>query len=83
MEITGLSAGTKYFVRAYATNTQGTTYGEQKEFTTNVVAPTVTTLSPINVNQTTATGKGEVTDIMELSVIVYDDGYTTLAFKVN
>ena len=28
-------------------------------------------------------GKGEVTDIMELNVIVYDDGETTLAFQVN
>ena len=28
-------------------------------------------------------GKGEVTDILELSVICYDDGQTTLAFQVN
>ena len=28
-------------------------------------------------------GKGEVTDVINLSVIVYDDGSTTLAFKVN
>ena len=28
-------------------------------------------------------GKGEVTDIIELNVIVYDDGETTLAFQVN
>ena len=39
-----------------------------------------------NVTATTDTytyGKGEVTDIIPLSVIVYDDGSTTLAFKVN
>lgn len=32
--ITGLQANTKYYVRAYATNSKGTAYGEQKEFTT-------------------------------------------------
>ncbi len=39
-----------------------------------------------NVSATTQTytyGKGEVSDEMNLSVIVYDDGQTTLAFKVN
>ena len=33
-QITGLSAATTYFVRAYATNTQGTVYGENRQFTT-------------------------------------------------
>lgn len=33
--ITGLSSGTTYYVRAYATNSQGTSYGEQKSFTTS------------------------------------------------
>ena len=32
--ITGLSDGTSYYVRAYATNSAGTSYGEQKSFTT-------------------------------------------------
>ncbi len=32
--MTGLQANTKYYVRAYATNSKGTTYGEQVEFTT-------------------------------------------------
>ena len=35
--ITGLSQGTTYYVRAYATNSTGTTYGEQKTFTTTSV----------------------------------------------
>lgn len=34
--ITGLSGLTKYYVRAYATNSAGTAYGEQLEFTTLV-----------------------------------------------
>ncbi len=32
--ITGLTANTTYYVRAYATNNTGTSYGEQKSFTT-------------------------------------------------
>jgi hypothetical protein len=34
--ITGLTPGTTYYVRAYATNSQGTAYGAQKTFTTLV-----------------------------------------------
>ena len=33
--ITGLDAGTVYYVRAYATNSYGTSYGSQKNFTTD------------------------------------------------
>lgn len=32
--ITGLTIGTTYYVRAYATNSAGTSYGEQRSFTT-------------------------------------------------
>jgi hypothetical protein len=32
--ITGLTAGTTYFVRAYATNSAGTAYGSEVQFTT-------------------------------------------------
>ena len=38
--ITGLIPGATYYVRAYATNTVGTTYGEQKAFTTQSGPPT-------------------------------------------
>jgi hypothetical protein len=33
--ITGLDANTSYYVRAYATNSEGTAYGNQKSFTTS------------------------------------------------
>lgn len=32
--LTGLTNGTKYYIRAYATNSVGTTYGPTQEFTT-------------------------------------------------
>ena len=35
--ITGLTENTPYYVRAYATNSKGTSYGEQKSFTNNFV----------------------------------------------
>ena len=34
-ELTGLQEGMKYYVRAYAVNSMGTAYGEEKEFTTS------------------------------------------------
>ena len=61
--ITGLSPDTTYYVRAYATNTAGTTYGMQVSFTTNPVPPTVTTQAVTSISATTATGNGNVTDL--------------------
>ena len=61
--LTGLTGNTPYYVRAYATNSQGTAYGEQVAFTTGqtVTQPTVTTTSITAITQTTATGGGNVT----------------------
>ncbi len=41
--ITGLVPATTYFVRAYATNSAGTNYGNQVSFTTSAVLATITT----------------------------------------
>ncbi len=61
--ITGLTANTTYYVRAYATNEKGTSYGEEKSFTTmvNESMPVVTTNEVTNITQTTATSGGNVT----------------------
>ncbi len=56
------------------------------DFQFNGVLPLANSCYVCSVTATTDTytyGKGEVTDIIPLSVIVYDDGSTTLAFKVN
>ncbi len=58
--ITGLTGGTLYYVRAYATNSAGTAYGNQVSFTT-LTLPTVTTDNVTNITQTTATSGGNVT----------------------
>ena len=58
--LTNLSIGTTYYVRAYATNSTGTAYGEQVSFTTGNGLPTVTTTAPTLTDSTVATG-GNVT----------------------
>jgi len=59
--MTGLSPGTTYYVRAYATNTAGTAYGTQVSFTVRASAPTVTTQAVTVITKTTATGNGNIT----------------------
>ncbi len=62
--ITGLTANTTYYVRAYATNSAGTAYGNEISFTTlqNITIPTLTTASVVNISQTTATSGGNITN---------------------
>ena len=63
--LSGLTANTTYYVRAYATNIEGTAYGEEISFTTLeehiVVEPTVVTISVSEVTETTAVTGGNVT----------------------
>ena len=61
--ITGLIPNTTYYVRAYATNTAGTSYGNQVSFTSSPQAPTVTTQAVTNITTTTATGNGNIIDL--------------------
>lgn len=62
--MTELTAGTTYYVRAYAKNSEGTSYGSEVSFTTlpNDNAPTVTTGEVTNITKTTAKVHGNVTD---------------------
>ncbi len=58
----GLTTDTTYHIRAYATNAQGTGYGEDLSFTTEVLpVATVTTNAVSSISYTTATSGGNVT----------------------
>ena len=60
--LTGLAPNTTYYVKAYATNSVGTSYGEQKTFkTTAATAPVVTTNAVSDIQATSATCGGNVT----------------------
>lgn len=63
--LSGLSASTTYYVRAYAVNSSGTSYGSQVSFTTSVlpfVVPTLTTADASSVTNNSATTGGSITD---------------------
>ena len=69
--ITGLLPGTAYFVRAYATTTNSTTYGSSYQFTTNnAITATLTTTPVISIAKTTATSGGIITSDGNSTVIV-------------
>ncbi len=62
-EVSGLNASTTYYFKAFATNANGTSFGELKTFTTLTMArPTVVTLAATNITITSATLNGSVTD---------------------
>ena len=61
-KLTGLSADTQYYYRAYATNEAGTAYGETYSFTTGSVSlPAVTTSAISSILSYKVSGGGEVT----------------------
>ena len=57
----GLNINTTYYVRAYATNSRGTAYGEQKSFTTANGLPTINT-ADVSRSGTAVTTGGNVTN---------------------
>jgi len=64
-DITGLEPETKYYARAYATNAQGTGYGNPVEFTTEaqtVFQATLTTAEITNITKNSATSGGTIND---------------------
>jgi hypothetical protein len=67
----GLSANTNYYVRAYATNSVGTAYGNQISFKSGAAPPTVSTNSVTSSNQTSFTAGGNATS----------DGGSTISAK--
>lgn len=60
--LTNLTPATDYHVRAYATNSAGTSYGDDIPFTTPANLPTVTTGEVTNITRTTAICSGNISD---------------------
>jgi len=61
--IVGLSEGTTYYVRAYATNEVGTAYGNELTFTTDEITGAVLTTTEVSsVTSTSAIAGGNITD---------------------
>ncbi|MBQ3759763.1 MAG: hypothetical protein II876_09950, partial [Synergistaceae bacterium] len=65
INVSGLVLNTLYYVRAYATNSQGTVYGEEKELDMTGTLPVVTTaaVSGISIESGTATFKGTIEEL--------------------
>jgi hypothetical protein len=60
VDLTGLTAATTYHVRAYGTNSVGTSYGLDKTFTTSATNPTLTTSEASSISYTTVTIGGNI-----------------------
>ena len=58
-EMTGLTPNTTYYVRAFATNSVGTQYGDRKSFSTFTI-PTVITSPVSQIENVTASGGGNI-----------------------
>jgi uncharacterized protein (TIGR02145 family) len=67
--LTGLDPGTKYFIRAYATNSAGTSYGTEYNFTTSAVLPTLNTLPVTLISSSGASSGGNITSTGGASII--------------
>ncbi|NHM06806.1 hypothetical protein G4D82_06210 [Flavobacterium sp. CYK-4] len=64
--LSGLTAATQYYVRAYAKNNVATVYGQEITFTTTstpITLPTVTTTAASGVSDNSVTSGGNVTSI--------------------
>jgi len=65
VNVSGLTPLTEYYARAYATNTEGTVYGDPVSFTTDKALPTLTTNSVTTFTARTATLGGNISFVGE------------------
>jgi hypothetical protein len=76
-QIAGLYAGISYFVRAYATNSAGTSYGITKSFVAEGKTPSVSVSSATNISSTSVTLNGHVTSNSAVTTASFQYGTTT------
>jgi uncharacterized protein (TIGR02145 family) len=60
--VTGLEPNTTYYLRAYATNSAGTSYGSIMSFTTQARFPVLSTREVTDITENSATSGGNITD---------------------
>jgi len=76
--LSGLNGNTKYYVRAYATNSVGTSYSSEINFTTqSPVKPTVTTNRASNIAFTSFEITGTLTDLGNTKVTEHGHCWST------
>lgn len=75
--IVGLYAGIAYFVRAYATNNAGTSYGITKSFIPSGQLPTVSVSTATNITATSATLNGFVGSNSSITNVTFQYGTST------
>ena len=60
--ITGLKPGTTYYLKAYATNGNGTAFGNQVSITTMTILPVITSITATSITTNTAISGGNITN---------------------
>ena len=75
--LSGLTAGTTYHVRAYATNSVGTAYGADMTFSTLGQSPSSVTQPATNITVSGATLNGSVNANYLSTIVTFDYGLTT------
>ena len=75
--VTGLNSGTTYYLRAYATNSEGTGYGTVEQFITLGSLPVATTLAATDVTAFAATLNGSVNANYLSTEVTFEYGLTT------
>lgn len=79
--LTGLTSSTTYYLRAYATNAEGTNYGVTRTFTTS--APTPQTAGPNNPGNAGDQTYGDEPWINPTNVLVADNVYATVPANIT
>ena len=67
--LTGLTQGATYYVRSFATNVQGTSYGTETSFTTQTTPTVSVTTTPSSITTTTAIGGGTISSTGGATII--------------